>query len=266
MEDTGHVLAFMAHPDDVEFLCAGTLVKLWRKGYRIHIATMTAGDGGSMTLGPEEIVRIRLQEAQAAAALVEATYHCAGSKDFMVAYDPPTIKRVVEILRLTQPFLVITHSPADYMLDHEITSQLVRNACFCAGAPNMKTDALPPAPPLPGIPYLYYAAPLEGKDIFGNPVESEFYIDITDVMEEKEAMLKCHASQRQWLLEHHGLDEYVESMKRWAAEQGARIGVPFAEGFRQHRGHAYPQRNILKELLGGLLPGEKGGDNNARSG
>lgn len=250
MEDNGHVLAFMAHPDDIEFLCAGTLVRLKEKGYQIHLATMTAGDGGSMELGPEEITRKRLLEAEVAARRLGASYLCAGEKDFLVWYNPGTIKKAVEIVRQARPFMVFTHSPVDYMLDHEMTSQLVRNACFCAGAPNMKTDALPAAPPLKGIPYLYYATPLEGKDTFGQEVELEFYVDIDAGMAEKEEMLKCHASQREWLLAHHGVDEYVESMRRWSREAGKRGGVEWAEGFRQHRGHAYPQDNYLMEIMG----------------
>jgi LmbE family N-acetylglucosaminyl deacetylase len=251
MEDNGHVLAFMAHPDDIEILCAGMLIRMKEKGYQIHLATMTAGDGGSMALGPEEISRKRLLEAEAAARQVGGTYLCAGEKDFQICYQSGTIKKAVEIVRQSRAFMVFTHAPVDYMLDHEITSQLVRNACFCAGAPNMKTDALPAAPPLKGIPYLYYAAPLEGKDTFGRGVELEFYIDVSAAMKEKEEMLKCHASQREWLLEHHGIDEYVESMRRWSRTAGERIGVEYAEGFSQHRGHAYPQANYLIEILGG---------------
>ena len=250
MQDNGNVLAFMAHPDDVEFLCAGTLARLHGLGYRIHLATATAGDGGSVELGPEEITRIRLQEAGDAAALLDASYDCAGQKDFQVCYVPEVIRRFVEIVRRTQPFLVITHSPADYMLDHEVTSQLVRNAAFCASAPNMKTDALPAAPPTPAIPYLYYASPIEGRDAFGEIVSPTFRVDVSDTIDTKAQMLACHASQRDWLLQHHGMDEYLESMRRWSAAEGEAAGVEFAEGFRQHRGHAYPQGNVLAELLG----------------
>lgn len=251
MEDNGHVLAFMAHPDDIEFLCSGTLIRLREKGYQIHLATMTAGDGGSMVMGPEEITRKRLLEAETAARRLGAVYLCAGEKDFTVCYQPETIRKAVEIVRHSRAFMVITHSPVDYMPDHEITSQLVRNACFCAGAPNMKTDALPAARPLKGIPYLYYAAPLEGKDPFGRGVDLEFYVDVGKEMEEKEEMLKCHASQREWLLQHHGVDEYVDSMRRWSATAGERGGMEFAEGFRQYRGHAYPQNNYLIEIFEG---------------
>jgi LmbE family N-acetylglucosaminyl deacetylase len=249
MTDNGHILAFMAHPDDIEILCAGTLIHLRNKGYTIHMATMTAGDGGSMDLSGEEIARLRLKEAQASADLVQATYHCTDEKDFLIGYQPATIKRVVEIMRICQPFMVITHPPSDYMLDHELTSQLVRNACFCAGAPNMKTEALPAAPRLVGIPYLYYAAPIENKDIWGSPVRPGIAFDTTEVMNMKEAMLTCHASQREWLMQHHGIDEFVDSMRRWSAELGKAAGVAYAEGFRQHRGHAYPRDDKLTEIL-----------------
>lgn len=250
MKDNGHVLAFMAHPDDIEILCAGTLLRLHDLGYQLHLATMTGGDGGTADKSPEEIVRIRHEEALVSARLLDATYDCAGEQDFLVTYNPRTIRAVVEILRRRRPFLVITHAPSDYMLDHEVTSQLVRNACFCAGAPNLRTEAVPPASPLEGIPYLYYAAPVENRDPFGNPVEMEFYIDISAVMDRKEALLRCHASQREWLLKHHGVDEYLESMKRWCAQAGSRLGVAYAEGFRQHRGHPYPSDNRLAALLG----------------
>jgi hypothetical protein len=63
-------------------------------------------------------------------------------------------------------------------------------------------------------------------------------------------MLESHASQRDWLRAHHGVDEYIDSMKRLAAQRGRRIGKPFAEGFVQHRGHAYPRNDLLVELLG----------------
>ena len=65
-------------------------------------------------------------------------------------------------------------------------------------------------------------------------------------------MLACHASQRDWLRKHHGMDHYVESMRDWSAQQGRHCGVSFAEGFRQHLGHSYPQDNLLGSVLGTL--------------
>ena len=245
----GHILAFFAHPDDAEFLCAGTLALLRAKGFAIHIATMTAGDAGSAELPPDEIARVRLEEAARSAALLGGSHQWAGAKDLLIAYDAPTLKRVTEIVRRARPAMVFTHPPADYLVDHEMTSLLVRAACFTASVPNIGTGEAGEAPPVPGVPHLYYADAMEGKDIFGQPIAPGFRIDISGVIEVKERMLACHASQREWLLRQHGMDHYLDSMREWAARRGAEAGVEYAEAFRQHLGHAYPQDNKLAALL-----------------
>ena len=167
----------------------------------------------------------------------------------LVMYDEQTLRRFVEIVRKVQPDIVFTHPPVDYMVDHENTSSLVRTACFGAGAPNFLTQSPDPAPPTKGVPYLYYADPVEQRDIYGESPKPQFVVDITDQMPLKEKMLACHATQREWLRAHHGMDEYLEAMKRFSATRGKDIGRPYAEGFRQHLGHAYPRDNIIAELI-----------------
>ncbi len=66
-------------------------------------------------------------------------------------------------------------------------------------------------------------------------------------------MLGCHESQRNWLLKHHKVDEYILAMKRFAEQRGSEINVKYAEGFRQHLGHGYPQDNVLADILGNLV-------------
>jgi len=177
-------------------------------------------------------------------------FHCVGAKDLLVCYDQQTIRRVTEIVRAVNPTLVLTHSPQDYLLDHEVTSQLVRAACFAASVRNLTTGAPEPTPPTECVPHLYYCDAIEGRDAFGDPVVPNMYVDITEAMPIKEQMLSCHASQREWLLRQHGMDHYLQSMRDWAAVRGKECGVAFAEAFRQHLGHAHPQNNILEELLG----------------
>ncbi len=241
----------MAHPDDAEFLCAGTLILLQEKGWQIHIASMTPGDCGSRELPSEEIARVRMEEGKAAAAMIRGEYHCLDCRDLLIAFDAPNIRRTVELIRRVDPAIVITHSPQDYMLDHEFSSMLARSACFGGPIPNFRTDVASAAAPTAHIPHLYYAAPIEGKNIFGEAAPLSFAIDISGVIGLKADMLACHRSQREWLRAQHGMDEYLEAMKRWSAAVGGRIGVAYAEGFRQHLGHAYPQDNLLGELLGG---------------
>jgi LmbE family N-acetylglucosaminyl deacetylase len=246
------ITSVLAHPDDAEFLCAGTLIRLARDhGWEVHIATMTAGDCGSVDLSAEEIGRIRRQEAERAAALIGAHYHCLEELDLLVFCNERTLEKVARLLRQTRPRIVLTHSPSDYMLDHEMTSTVVRAASFGAPIPNFLRDR-GHAPSLTHIPHLYYCDPIEGKDIFGRDVETSFCIDISSAIALKTQMLASHASQRDWLLKHHGMDQYLQAMHEWSARRGQDHGVACAEGFRQHKGHSYPQENLLGNLLGAL--------------
>jgi LmbE family N-acetylglucosaminyl deacetylase len=243
------VLSVLAHPDDAEFLCAGALLRLARLGWRVHIASMTPGDCGSAELPPDEIARIRRAEGAAAAGLFGGTYHCVEERDLLVFYSERSLERVTRLIREVKPRIVLTHSPADYMLDHEQTSVIVRAACFAAPIPNFLRDRIGVAP-IDHIPHLYYCDPIEGKDALGRPVEPAFCVDISSVIDAKAEMLARHASQREWLLKHHGMDQYLKAMRDWGEERGRACGVAYAEGFRQHLGHSYPQDNLLGELLG----------------
>ena len=247
------VLAIHAHPDDVEFQCAGTLALLAQAGHRIAIASMTPGDCGSRDLKPEEIARIRRGEGQQAAELIGATYECLEFRDLSIVIDNDAKRRVTEAIRRHRPHIVLTAPPVDYMGDHEATSRLVRDACFNASCPNYTTRQWDPAPATDGIPHLYYVDPIEGVDYWGEPVAPHFYVDISETFDQKRDMLACHDSQRAWLRAQHGVDEYLDSQYRWSTARGAEIGVPFAEAFRQHRGHPYPGDNRLEQLLGPLV-------------
>ncbi len=241
-----NALAIFAHPDDAEIMCAGTLSLLRKSGWVIHIATMTPGDKGSAEHTSDEISRIRQAEAADSARILEGTYHCLGFRDAYILYDRESINITTSLVREVKPGIVFTSSPADYMVDHEMTSMIVRTACFCAGIKNMDIESKPFEP----VPYLYYSDAMEGKDILGDPVEPSVLVDISDEIGIKERMLACHASQRNWLLAHHKIDEYILSMKHFAAQRGKEISREYAEGFRQHLGHGFPQANILQEILG----------------
>jgi LmbE family N-acetylglucosaminyl deacetylase len=242
------VLSILAHPDDAEFLCAGALVRLRReRGWETHIATMTAGDCGSAEHSAEEIGRIRGAEGVVAAAVIGGTAHCLEERDLLVMYNETALAKVTRLLRRVKPRIVITHSPSDYHLDHEQTSTIVRAAAFAAPVPLYLKGELPP---LPHIPHLYYCDAIEGKDPLGRDIPPGFRIDISTVIDTKADMLAAHASQRNWLIKHHGMDNYITSMKNWGAHRGGECGVAFAEGYRQHLGHSYPQDNLLGQLLG----------------
>ncbi|WP_188746786.1 PIG-L deacetylase family protein [Parapedobacter defluvii] len=240
------VLCLMAHPDDAEILSGGTLALLAQQGWDVVIATMTPGQAGSTTLGPDEISTVRRQEAADAAALLGGNYRCVESEDVFILYDKPTLQNVIVLFRQVNPALVITASPTDYMLDHEITSQLAQTACMAATIPNIRIEG---TAPIQQVPHLYYADAIQGKDRLGQSIAANILIDISSVMPLKEAMLCCHKSQRAWLQKISGVDEYVIMMKEFSAQNGARVGCEYAEGYRQHLGFSYPQDDLLKNEL-----------------
>ncbi len=243
------ILACGAHPDDIEFMCAGTLFLLKQKGHKIALLNINNGSCGSATLSPEEIRKIRREESLKAASLLGADYFSLEIPDLESVFDNQTRRATAEIFRVIQPDIVLTHYPQDYMSDHEMASLLARDASFTSALRNYPTYAKEPAPILPHIPYLYYWSPLEGLNYFGECVNMNIVIDISTVIEDKVQMLSCHASQREWLRKQHGMDEYIEFMKRESARMGKSKGFAYGEGFSQHLGHAYPKDNILLKLL-----------------
>jgi LmbE family N-acetylglucosaminyl deacetylase len=244
------ILAIHAHPDDVEFLSAGTLALFADKGHHITIVTMTAGDCGSVETSLEETARIRQNEAASAAALIGADYLCAGFGDLCVFNDDPSRRRTTELIRAARPDIVITASPVDYHPDHEATSMLVRDAVFASSVPNYRTGS---SRALDTIPHLYFMDPIEGRDRSGQTVIPDFAIDVTSSFSKKSEMLAAHESQRNWVKKQHGVDDYMASMERWTANRGAQFGVSYAEGFRQYSGTPYPRSRLLQDLAGGSL-------------
>lgn len=247
------ILCLHAHPDDAEILAGGTLALLAQRGHQVIIATMTAGDCGSVEYGPQEIARIRQGEAARAAAVIGAEYHWIGFCDLAIFVDDNSRRRVTAALRRLRPDIVLTASPLDYHCDHEATSKLVTDACFGCSAPNYLTQAYDQAPALPAIPHLYYVDPAEGIDREGNTILPKFAVDVAGVMDTKQQMLEAHESQRAWLRKQHGMDDFVDTMRRWCRSRGALAAVEFAEGFRQYGGHAYPHTPVLQELLRDLV-------------
>ena len=240
------MLALMAHPDDAEFLCAGTLIRLAAAGWEVHIVTLAPGDCGTVSEDRWAISARRTAEAANAAALIGATYHCLDERDGLVTYDKPTQQKTIDLFRRVAPRLVFAHTPLDYMMDHVVVSQLARAASFIYGAPNIST-----LPVREGscVPHLYYCDAMEGIDPLGRPIQPSVHVDITAQLERKTEMLACHASQREWLRAHHGTDEYIDAMRRHSTARGREAGVGAAEAFVQHRGHAYPKNDLLAELF-----------------
>jgi LmbE family N-acetylglucosaminyl deacetylase len=236
----------MAHPDDAEVACGGTLVRLRELGWAVHIASVTAGDCGTTTLSAEAIAETRFQEGARAASAIGATFHCLGEPDGRLVYDRVSLQKTIDLFREIAPTLVITMPLSDYHADHEVTGQLGRAASFVYAAPNasmipLKQDSK--------VPHLYYCDGSGGVDRLGNSIEPTTWVEITNQIEQKTEMLACHESQRYWLKQHNGIDNYLLIIPEYASKRGAQCGVDYAEAFVQHRGLAHPNDDLLADLF-----------------
>ena len=247
-------IAIAAHPDDIEFLMAGTLMLLRANGYEIHYWNLANGCCGTTKYDAATIARIRREEAMSAAAAIGAVYHESICNDLEIFYDKPTLARVASVLREVAPEIVLTHSPADYMEDHTNTSRLATTAAFARGMPNFPVD--PPRPSVEGKVTVYHAQPYGHRDPLRRLVEPDIVVDTTDLIELKKKMLSKHASQKTWLDESQGLNSYLETMTELDAELGRMSCLfKFAEGWRRHLHLGFcgekddPLRESLKERV-----------------
>ena len=239
-----NVLAIVAHPDDMEFCCAGTLAKCVKRGDRVICCHVSSGSLGSVTIPPEELRPMRAQEAKNAGALAGIEVISGGFDDLEI-YDNNKEARdkIVDIIRYANPDFIITHYPEDYMADHTAVSRLTFDASFAATLTNY-TDYChkysdPNGEPAKLCP-IYYM-PDEGG-FKSNPTE---YVDITNEIDLKIEMLKCHKSQIDWLNDHDGTDS-IDQIKLVAKFRGMQCGVEYAEAFTQCQAYL---KGTTKRLL-----------------
>jgi LmbE family N-acetylglucosaminyl deacetylase len=249
------IVSIHAHPDDAEILAGGTLALLSERAHGIVIVTLSAGDCGSATQGPDETASIRKNEAAEAAAVIAATYRWGGFRDLAIFNDDPSRRMVTALIRELRPDIVLTAAPSDYLCDHEATSQLVRDACFAAPIPNYEVPSH--HLPLAAIPHLYFMDPIEQRDRSGSAALADFTVNVESTIATKRAMLTKHQSQSLWLQRQHGMADYIRQMEDWTRLRGERAGIAWGEGFRQYRGHPYPQEPLLQELLSSYVVNSK---------
>lgn len=244
-------LALMAHPDDIEFVAAGTLLLLASAGWDIHYATIANGDCGSMVTDRAQTARIRDAEARAAAALLGATFHAPVTGDLTIFHDERLLRRVAAIVRAARPTVVLTHYPHDYMEDHMNSCRLAVTGAFVKAMPNFDTD--PPLPPVPGDVFVYHAMPHGQCDPLRRPVTPEFVVDTGAVHARKRLALAAHASQKAWLDATQGMDSYLDACDEASRRVGGRWGgCEHAEGWTRHLhlGFSAADRDPLAEALG----------------
>lgn len=226
-------MAIAAHPDDIEFCMAGTLLLLGEAGYELHYMTLSSGNCGSMTMSAAETRRVRRRESLAAASVLGARHHAAICDDLEIFYEKATLRQLAAVVREVNPAILLTHSPQDYMEDHINTSRLAVTAAFARGMPNFKT--VPVKKACAGEIAVYHAMPHGLRDPLRQPIMPEWFVNTASVQPAKRRALAAHASQKEWLDATQGMDSYLTAMDGMSRALG-RMSRKFthAEGWRRH--------------------------------
>jgi LmbE family N-acetylglucosaminyl deacetylase len=244
-------LAIAAHPDDIEFGMAGTLLRLAAAGWETHYLTVADGSCGSIQFSAARTRAIRRREARRAARILGAHFHESLVPDLEILYTLDLLRRVAAVVRQVQPTILLTHSPQDYMEDHVNTSRLAVSAAFARGMPNFRT--VPTRAATGGEVTIYHAMPHGLCDALGRRVLPGAYVNTTAVHRLKRAALAAHASQKTWLDVSQGMDSYLRAMDQCSRTVG-RMSAQFkhAEGWRRHAhlGFCAANADPLRAALG----------------
>jgi N-acetylglucosamine malate deacetylase 1 len=244
-------LAIAAHPDDIEFVMAGTLLLLREKGWDIHYMNVSTGNMGSTVMSAAETARVRRKEAQNAARLLGAKWHAPICDDILIFYTEENIRRIAAVIREARPTVILTHALQDYMEDHMITARLAVTAAFTRGIPNFRSK--PQRKPALDPCTIYHAMPHGQCAPMREPVRPELIVETTSVHATKRAALACHASQKEWLDETQGQDNYLKTMDGFSLALGRQTKkFQHGEGWRRHLHYGFgaADDDPLRAVLG----------------
>ena len=225
------VLAFGAHPDDVELSCGGTIFKEIQNGKTVGIIDLTKGE-----LGTRGTAETRKTEAENAAKILGVSFReNMNFSDGFIVNDKAHQLEIIKIIRQYQPEIVLCNAVDDRHTDHGKASQLVSDACFLSGLVKIETNSdvsnTSQAPWRPKSIYHY---------IQWKTLEPDFVVDISLQIDQKMASVLAYATQ---FYNPNSQDpetpisskNFVDSIRYRAADLGRLTGVSYAEGFNVER-------------------------------
>jgi bacillithiol biosynthesis deacetylase BshB1 len=218
------VLAIVAHPDDADIFCGGTLAKHADRGDDVAIVHLTRGEYGGFDATEDEVAAVRESEARASAERLGAEVGFLDFSDGRVTYSLDHRLALVDVIREYGPDAILTHYREDMHPDHRTTSRLVTDAYYMASLPLVETEHPPHDPS-----NVFY---------FGKPTaefEPSAFVDVSGYQDVKEEAIQSHESQVEFLQAHGGIDAefegLIEGVRAEARVLGKRTGATFAEGF-----------------------------------
>lgn len=214
------VLAFGAHPDDIEYHIAGTLAKYAARGDEVYMCVVTDGQIGSYGMSRQEIAALRRREAQAACDVIGAHLIWLGYEDEMLFDNRETRMAFIEAVRLARPDVIFAPPKfVDYNQDHDITGYLAFEACVLATVKLMETEH----PVIDHLPPIFCCTTTGAMATTTKP---QYFVDITDTYDTKIQMMKCHASQvGSWSADAFGVS-YLDMIDAETKFYAATCGTP----------------------------------------
>lgn len=217
------LLAIVAHPDDAELTCGGTLIKAARAGKRTGVLDLTAGEMGS-----RGSAAIRAAEAaEANAILGVTTRETLGLPDSGIVNTPETRRLLARVLRRLRPQVVIAPAPAPFGRhpDHRAAAELIRDAVFVSGLRKLEDD-LAPFRPRKVVHCITYRE---------DHLKPTFVVDISDTFDDKLAAIRCYSSQFDDAVQagevYPNGEPLYEIVRHQAAHYGSLIRTQYGEPF-----------------------------------
>lgn len=218
------ILAFAAHPDDVELACSGTVIKHIQQGKKVGVIDMTRGE-----LGTRGDVPTRMKEAEVSSQLMKiAVRENLDLPDGFLAENEDSLKKIIVAIRKYQPEIVLCNAKYDRHPDHGLAGQIVSRACFLSGLIKIETGQ--PAW-RPKMVYHYI------QDRF---IQPDLIVDITDQFEERMKTVLAFKSQffnadSNEPLTPIATKEFLDNLKGRLFQFGRLINTTYGEGFTTER-------------------------------
>lgn len=223
------ILAIGVHPDDVELSCAGTILKHIALGKTVGILDLTKGE-----LGTRGNAQLRTEEAMAAAKILGVTFRKQlNLKDGFFENNQTNLIPIIEVIRESQPQIVLANAISDRHPDHGRAAKLIADACFYSGLLKIETTQqnIIQKPWRPKALYHYTQ---------DNYLIADFVVDVTDYLDEKLKAIKAFSSQFYDPNSNEPLtpisdEHFFEFIKSKMNVYGRSIGVKYAEAFTKSR-------------------------------
>ena len=223
------VLAFGAHPDDVELGCGGTIAKLISEGKKVAIVDLTKGELG--TRGTDQTRT--LEAAEASDILGITARENLGMKDGFLTNSEEYQLRIVKMVRKYQPEIVFCNAIDDRHPDHAKAAKLVSDACFLSGLIKIETEQ-------EGKLQTAWRPKQVFHYIQWKNIEPDFVVDITGFLDKK--IEACLAYKTQFYdpnssepMTPIATKDFLESLTYRAQDLGRLSGVEYAEGFTSEK-------------------------------